>query len=394
MIYGKLVQTSVPSIQSEKDAMLEALESELNYYNNLFLNESGYVDESTRMVLEAKREVLQEAVGAALIAAIIAAITALIALIIKGTKAVTQKAVEVVKNTSNKNDHVEELKKCEEKTDNKNKETPSSRDTNINTSSTSKKEDVKKDEDMERAKAYYNKFVEKVMSSSLKTMANDYAYLSSKLEEYLNFDKEEDYKDLYSPFFDIDPNQFLTVEFLIKDLTKSAKEALSGQSKNSSKEEFDYIMYLVTPANVISLVVNERKINIRHDITMGEGLKIYSKELRTRGSILTWRFKTFVSYIRGNDVNTALNYYMNKIQRSNKMIQSLESPLKELKSVFEGFKNKYKTELNDKLDKAEGKAQFEKTDDKKIKQKKATKEIFSLVVFIYTITHTKYYSLL
>lgn len=142
MIYGKLVQTSIPSIQSEKDAMLEALESELNYYNNLFLDESGYVDESTKMVLEAKREVLQEAVGAALIAAIIAAITALIALIIKGTKAVTQKAVEVVKNTSNKNEHMEKLKKYKEKAEEKAKEASSAG--NTGTSSTSKKEDEPK----------------------------------------------------------------------------------------------------------------------------------------------------------------------------------------------------------------------------------------------------------
>lgn len=211
--------------------MLEALESKLNYYNNPFLNESGYVDESTRMVLEAKREVLQEAVGAALIAAIIAAIGALIALIIKGTKAVTQKAVEVVKNTSNKNEHMEKLKKYKEKAESKAKETSSKKEeepksapdldddepeetTSKSTSSSrtygvndyrgsgkrieQKPEVVKKDnKDIEKARIYYNEFISKISSATYEEMNYYMADMTQSIYKYFNINPDD---EVQSPF--------------------------------------------------------------------------------------------------------------------------------------------------------------------------------------------------
>lgn len=402
MIYGKLVQSSVPSIQSEKDAMLETLESELNYYNNLFLNESGYVDESTRMVLEAKREVLQEAVGAALIAAIIAAITALIALIIKGTKAVTQKAVEVVKNTSNKNEHMEKLKKYKEKAESKAKESSSSSNTNTSNSSTSKKKEenpepaqdlddepkettsrstsssrtyrvndyrgsgkrieqkpevVKKEnKDIEKAKIYYNKFISKISSATYEEMHYWIADMTESIYKYFNINLDDKVR---SPFFVLEKYKFSDLKDMIGELTEVAKEALSGdtKSKKSNKEYFDELMDNFSPKGVLNNIATAKA---EYPDDMDKSLEHFSIYLRSRNSnCLPDIFGSFRSNLDGNDINRTLEQYLKSQQKNLNDLKSLESPLKNLKSIFEQFKNKYKVELSDKLDKAEEKEKIE-----------------------------------
>ena len=107
MIYGNVVRQYEnninPSINSidESSYILESLYKEQDNYSNLL---EYCIDDNEREILEAKYEVITEAVGAAIIAAIIAAIGALIALIIAFTKIlrsgvsnVTQKVKEKVK---------------------------------------------------------------------------------------------------------------------------------------------------------------------------------------------------------------------------------------------------------------------------------------------------------
>lgn len=338
MIYGNYIQT-VPTLQSEKEAMLEALENELTYYNQLFLNESCFLDENTKMILEAKREVLQEAVGAALIAAIIAAIGALIALIIKGTKSVASKAVEVVKNTNNKSDHIEKIKKYKEKSENKSKTSNENEDNEQDNKYTDSrfqnrieqkpKEIQKNDKTIEKAKIYYDKFIKDIGSKTLQNMTVNQIELSPSINKYFDFDYTD---DLNSPFFKIDSAQFNGLKFLIQDMTNIAKQALSGESKFTNKEDFDYLRDMFSPRNVLisGSSSNIAAVNAYHNDNMDELLEIYSKELRSTGSILYNTFCSFQSEFRGNDINPALNSYIEPYQKQIKILKSFEEPLKKL----------------------------------------------------------------
>lgn len=84
MIYGNIVRQyensryndinnlfSISAV-NEADTILESIQKESDNYRSLL--EDSFLTEDERLVLEAKYEVIQEAVGAAMIAAIIAAL--------------------------------------------------------------------------------------------------------------------------------------------------------------------------------------------------------------------------------------------------------------------------------------------------------------------------------
>lgn len=102
MIYGQLARNyggNNYKVVSEGDAILEYMFSEAKQYQNLMLTESFFDDED-KLVMEAKYQVLQEAISGAIIAAIIAvlgAIAGLIVLIIKLVKKGKEKLKEKAK---------------------------------------------------------------------------------------------------------------------------------------------------------------------------------------------------------------------------------------------------------------------------------------------------------
>ena len=126
MIYGQYAKSygnrggGNYKVVSESDAIINYLIKEQNNYNNLLLNES-YITEEERLVMEAKYEVLQEAVAGALIAAIIAILSAIVALIVAFIKMMgkgSEKLKEKVKSkeTSEQSDDkdkklIEDIKK-------------------------------------------------------------------------------------------------------------------------------------------------------------------------------------------------------------------------------------------------------------------------------------------
>lgn len=118
MIYGQLAKqygANNYKVVSESDAILEYMFSEAKQYQNLVLTESFFDDEE-RLVMEAKMEILQEAISGAIIAAIIAALAAiagLIVLIIKLVKKGKEKLKEKAGDVSDISD--EQKKELEEK---------------------------------------------------------------------------------------------------------------------------------------------------------------------------------------------------------------------------------------------------------------------------------------
>lgn len=108
MIYGNVVRSYAnskygsfdeSSLTRESDAILEALQREYDNYSNAIVNESYFASGREKAILEAKFEVIQEALSGAIIAAIIAGIAALIGIIVavvlilkKGKKKVDKKA--------------------------------------------------------------------------------------------------------------------------------------------------------------------------------------------------------------------------------------------------------------------------------------------------------------
>lgn len=93
MIYGQVAKTySGPNqgggdfnIVSESDAIMDYLMNEANQYEEIIMNES-FLDEQSRLIMEAKLTAIHEAVSGAIIAAIVAILTAIIALIAKFIK--------------------------------------------------------------------------------------------------------------------------------------------------------------------------------------------------------------------------------------------------------------------------------------------------------------------
>lgn len=93
---------------------------------------------------------------------------------------------------------------------------------------------------------------------------------------------------------------------------------------------------------------------------MDKSLEHFSIYLRSRdNNYLPDIFGKFRLNLKGNDINGSLEVYLKASQKELNELKSLESPLKNLKSIFEQFKNKYKVELSDKLDKAEEKEKIE-----------------------------------
>lgn len=366
MIYGNYIQT-VPTLQSEKEAMLEALENELTYYNQLFLNESCFLDENTKMILEAKREVLQEAVGVALIAAIIAAIGALIALIIKGTKSVASKAVEVIKNTSNENHHFEKFKQLAQKVEetknksskvnknNSNDEEESEpiplRDVKGSGKRIEQKVDTSKkdEEDLRKARDYYNKFVKEISTITYQKMTYYSKILNPDIDEFFGHPKDH-------PFIRIDDFRLEDIKDVIGELTTLAKEAITGDSKTnkSNKEYFDELMYKFGVDGICKELLGLRRAKFPDD--MNKSLEAYENMIRNsefQGPLSDY-FGDFLRHIKGNDVNSTLKDYLKSLEKDINFLKSLEGPLKELKSIFERFKNKYKEEVSSDINRASG----------------------------------------
>jgi hypothetical protein len=122
MIYGQLAKKMSYRAEtvSESDAIIKFLKNEVDQYNNTFITESYMMDSDERMVLEAKLEVLNEAVTGVIIAAIIAAVGALIALIVKfisvlkdGHEKLSKKVDEKTKKDEEKSDKDEKSEKKE-----------------------------------------------------------------------------------------------------------------------------------------------------------------------------------------------------------------------------------------------------------------------------------------
>lgn len=145
MIYGNIVRQyensryndinnlfSISAV-NEADTILESIQKESDNYRSLL--EDSFLTEDEREILEAKYEVIQEAVGAAMIAAIIAAIGALIGLMVllvkffnKSSSTVTEKLKEnLKKDIDDKSKDIEtkhdELKNINNDQAKKNKET-------------------------------------------------------------------------------------------------------------------------------------------------------------------------------------------------------------------------------------------------------------------------------
>ena len=100
MIYGAVVkqyesnQKYIPSSIDESGIILEFLEKEQNDYRSLL--ENNYLSESEREILEAKYEVIQEAVMAAIIVAIITIITAIIFIMKSAGKTVSTGTTKIM----------------------------------------------------------------------------------------------------------------------------------------------------------------------------------------------------------------------------------------------------------------------------------------------------------
>ena len=180
--------------------------------------------------------------------------------------------------------------------------------------------------------------------------------MTQSIYKYFNIDPDG---EVQSPFFYLEKYKFSDLKDVIGELTEVAKEALSGDSKTqkSNKEYFDELMDDFSPKGVLNNIATAKA---EYPDDMDKSLEHFSIYLRSRDSnYLPDIFGRFRMHLKGNDINGALEVFLKASQKELNALKSLESPLKNLKSIFEQFKNKYKVELSDKLDKAEEKEKIE-----------------------------------
>lgn len=110
MIYGQYAKQYANnknkfSIVSESDAIIDYLFKEQNQYKNLLLTES-FFDEEERLVMEAKYQVLQEAVTGVIITAVISVLAILGALLIKFLSMMKQGSSKVKENVKKVSENI------------------------------------------------------------------------------------------------------------------------------------------------------------------------------------------------------------------------------------------------------------------------------------------------
>lgn len=367
MIYGNIVRQYENSRYSdinnlfsisavnEADTILESIQKESDNYRSLL--EDSFLTEDERLVLEAKYEVIQEAVGAAMIAAIIAAIGALIGLMVllvkffnKSSSTVTEKLKEnLKKDIDDKSKDIEtkhdELKNINNDQAKKNKETRERLDAIKSKREKEKLEkelrDLKRD-NLEReldANKNIRNAAEEVKSLYKKGVANinNYKFSNESIDYIIKNaapkKRDSDSVDNISTIFYSD---YINKD-CVKNLIKEADEVLKaikdpGDYKNEDKavelsDKLDNNESLNREIFQGNVPQDKMKLDVK-DIMLflykREGAYDYEKDL-----------------LNSNDAAKILALINSQNKKSSGIIENMEKDLKELQYILKDIKSKY-----------------------------------------------------